>query len=1247
MNLVIKVTAGDAVATVKQVAGEAARTEGALAQAGEAGTKAMGAVAAGGEKASKSLSGAAKSIADAREALDKFAAMTNPFAALNAQFQREADILERIRGPLREYRADMEALEMLFKKNALSAAEYESELARLIKTQGSMQGPVQQPGVAEADTKRAAATIGFGGARPRVDGGGMEGLTSTVASIAPKFGILGTAFSEILTKGMLVKAVLIGMAAEAINLGNQYIQLANKAQKLTAAGGDVNETLRTQMSMSRDLHGSLNGTIELYDAVRDGTDDLNLSQREQIQLTRDIGASVVASGKSVEQAGGLMGKLTYAFASGSINGRELKGIMKEFPDIGAAFVTTLGHSRKELIAMANDGRFSSEMLITAFNKMGPEMQEKVGKKAETTGQMFGHFKDQMILSIGRLTESTGVFKAVGAALEGLARGFAFVVDIAQILIERLGEQLWLLKATIGVVWDLTKAAFSLGEALGEALFTGGLMDQAGNGAIIRQGEIARAYLARMEALKLLGVEEEKNARTAVIQAAAQKMGVLGPAAAPFDETSANKWAEARITMKQLGVDIGAAFDESKTKAIAFDAVIERIKEGKAAEKISDDARKIWKELSRTNDVIDLQKKNWKDLEARSAEYADALQRVMKNHAEHPGLPFSRDDIEIMRGARDVQMEMDHGLGQYGKTVLDAKRKTEEHNRTLEDLKGAYAAGQLSLKEFTNAMKGAGTDVLDIQANRLRELKLRVEEYGKALDKVNMANTDGVASRQQIELERGERDALLELTNGTTRFGETVVDVSRKVNQHRDKIVDLTGAMKSNTLTVQGQAQAWKELKALLMDDPTYKMFVDLNEPAEKWSQSLRSLGSLYRSNLIDLRTYNEEMQKLARQFSARFSMDERKVPSFVGPKKIGKQDYAVGYDAPVESPAPPVTGLTGAPLFAVSDGAQQAAELGLDKLTKKYLEQFMLIERWKSAQYEAVEALRDTRKEQAIAAEVAQAEAMARAEDIEITDELTASFEDSIRAREAATELMSNEQQILASMRGPQEQYEAHLAAINDLLKRIPISSEQYRAEVDRIRGSYLASSAAGKTFLGGMEAQWLKMKEDAASFGATVAGLVVDDLGKLTDALVTVANGGKVAWGDMVDSMIQDIERLLLKQLLISTISLISGGSVPGFATGGSFLVGGNGGTDTTPVNFMATRGELVTIQTPAQQGFTAGADQQATAPAAPPVVNVKNVTVVDPAMIPSAMDSPAGHQVILNVIKANQPAVRGRRGG
>lgn len=45
-----------------------------------------------------------------------------------------------------------------------------------------------------------------------------------------------------------------------------------------------------------------------------------------------------------------------------------------------------------------------------------------------------------------------------------------------------------------------------------------------------------------------------------------------------------------------------------------------------------------------------------------------------------------------------------------------------------------------------------------------------------------------------------------------------------------------------------------------------------------------------------------------------------------------------------------------------------------------------------------------------------------------------------------------------------------------------------------------------------------------------------------------------------------------------------VADGSLPAFATGGQFTVGGDGGTDTTKVSFLATKGEVVTVSTPNQ---------------------------------------------------------------
>lgn len=50
------------------------------------------------------------------------------------------------------------------------------------------------------------------------------------------------------------------------------------------------------------------------------------------------------------------------------------------------------------------------------------------------------------------------------------------------------------------------------------------------------------------------------------------------------------------------------------------------------------------------------------------------------------------------------------------------------------------------------------------------------------------------------------------------------------------------------------------------------------------------------------------------------------------------------------------------------------------------------------------------------------------------------------------------------------------------------------------------------------------------------------------------------------------------------NSVNSIDTSSVPGYATGGAFTIPGAGPTDSVPVHFMATPGEVVTIKTPAQ---------------------------------------------------------------
>ena len=93
----------------------------------------------------------------------------------------------------------------------------------------------------------------------------------------------------------------------------------------------------------------------------------------------------------------------------------------------------------------------------------------------------------------------------------------------------------------------------------------------------------------------------------------------------------------------------------------------------------------------------------------------------------------------------------------------------------------------------------------------------------------------------------------------------------------------------------------------------------------------------------------------------------------------------------------------------------------------------------------------------------------------------------------------------------------------------------------------------------------------------------------------------------------------------------------IGGYANGGQFRVGGSGGTDSQRVQFNATPNERVTVETPAQQRATDAAKAGASS-GGDTTLNVKAVTVFDPAAMIDALNTRAGQQAFIQFAKVNR---------
>jgi hypothetical protein len=213
-----------------------------------------------------------------------------------------------------------------------------------------------------------------------------------------------------------------------------------------------------------------------------------------------------------------------------------------------------------------------------------------------------------------------------------------------------------------------------------------------------------------------------------------------------------------------------------------------------------------------------------------------------------------------------------------------------------------------------------------------------------------------------------------------------------------------------------------------------------------------------------------------------------------------------------------------------------------------------------------------------------------------------------------------------------QQHYNDVLAASNKLLEKGVINQRQWSQAVGEARIAVLENS---DNIGDGIELGFLRIQQQSGTLSDAIGNTLVTSVNSASDALTEFFSTGTFNSANFVNSVIGDIARLVVQYKIIQPLlnSIIGSGSTPaggggsgwlgsilgsvgnwlfgggntgpavtlptspgtitttplpaptGFAGGGSFMVGGNGGTDKTPVAFGATRGERVTVETPAQQ--------------------------------------------------------------
>lgn len=206
-------------------------------------------------------------------------------------------------------------------------------------------------------------------------------------------------------------------------------------------------------------------------------------------------------------------------------------------------------------------------------------------------------------------------------------------------------------------------------------------------------------------------------------------------------------------------------------------------------------------------------------------------------------------------------------------------------------------------------------------------------------------------------------------------------------------------------------------------------------------------------------------------------------------------------------------------------------------------------------------------------------------------------------------------------------------------------------AELDRMAANHTLTEQQHQQARYALDAKFSEMRlQGASNFFGELAGLSASGNSKLAAigkaaAMAQATMDGYVAVQKALASGPPPWNYLMAAAVAAKTgvqVAGIASTNVGNFATGGQFMVDGKSGVDANNINMNVTRGERVTVETPAQQRATDAGQAGANVNVPVTVVNVR-----DPSEVYESMGTPEGKRVIFNILRDNANELASIAGG
>ncbi|HCO7999704.1 phage tail tape measure protein [Escherichia fergusonii] len=648
----------------------------------------------------------------------------------------------------------MASLRELIIKISANSQSFQSEIARASRMgqeyYRTMQNGGRQSAAASRDMRRALAEV-------------TEQINTAKSSAMNMAGAFAGAFAT----------------GHLISLADEWSSVNARLKQATQSSDDFQASQRELMAISQRTGTAFADNASLFARSASSMREYGYRSEEVLKVTEAISTGLKLSGASSAEASSVITQFSQALAQGVLRGEEFNSVNESGDRVIRALAAGMGVARKDLKAMADDGKLTADKVVPALISQLGTLRDEYAAMPDTVSSSATKVENAFMAWVGGANDASGATKTLTGIMNGVANNIDTVATAAGALV------------AIGVARYFGNMASSAGSA------TAGLITAARNEVALAEAQLrgtqiatarARAALYRAQQAVMAARGTEKQAAAEAKLATAQASLTRNIAARTAAQATLNNVTSvsSRLLSGALGlvggvpglVMLGAAAwytmyqnqEQARESARQYAATIDEIRQKTSAMSLpeaSDNEEKTRQALDEQNRLIDEQKSKIKSLQEKIAGYQYVLANpgwttdnsFMINHMTSvktvtEGLAEATNQLAVEQ-SRLTQMQgkaqsiQDVLAGLEERRVALIRQQAAEQNKAYQSL--LIMNGQHT--EF-NRLLGLGNELLQ-QRQGLVNVPLRLPQ----------ATLD---DKQQTALNNSERELALSRLKGEAR-----------------------------------------------------------------------------------------------------------------------------------------------------------------------------------------------------------------------------------------------------------------------------------------------------------------------------------------------------------------------------------------------------------------------------------------------------------------------------------------------